>query len=352
MEKSRAKSSRTVLLVKLTTLFFFLLASSFVALLADEMTDCVERTPSEFKQFVTALKKAESASKNGDKNLENIHLQEAKSALEKLPRNTANGVLRIEFQKALTENTFSRIHGGKSSQLSDLYQGLAICAKGGLYEHLYEAITSHESRMPYYASVTDGKSDPIFKKIAFMQRMNLPIAWYIDVQARKFQKNGIPIIIGDLKSMSTIPSKETKPKYHGTFNSQILGDIRTHLRDYQKKALKFVKDAKFAEVAAETLKMVNYVRHMEKQHQAHMAMTVHMLDSVGYTALHAAKYQADSQGKTDNLSRQFLTIQILPLQECLPTDKNAQALHGLGAGVIVNDVPDIPFLQEWQLSHK
>lgn len=72
-------------------------------------------------------------------------------------------------------------------------------------------------------------------------------------------------------------------------------------------------------------------------------MTVHMLDSVGYTSLHAAKYQAASHGKTDNLARQFLTIQILPLQECLPTDEKAQKIHKPGAGVIVNDVPDIPY---------
>jgi len=93
MQQSRTKRSQKVLLVKFAALFFFLLASSFVTLLADEKMDCAERTPSEFKQFVTALKKAENASKSGDKNLENMHLQEAKSALAKLPRNTANGVL-------------------------------------------------------------------------------------------------------------------------------------------------------------------------------------------------------------------------------------------------------------------
>lgn len=345
--KSEARLSQLRQCFKYSILFFFVFASFFNVLLADEKVDCPERIPTEFHQFVEALKKAEIASRNGNDDLEKSYLQAAKKALEKLPKNTANGVLRIEFQRALTENTFHRLHGGRSPQLTNLYQGLLACAKGGLYEHLYEAITSHETRMPYYASISDGQSDPIFKKIAFMQRMNLPIAWYIDLQARKFQKSGIPIIIGDLKSMATIPPKEKKPEYQGTMSSQTFNEIRIHLRDYQRTALKFVKDSKFAEVAAETLKMVNYVRYMEKQHRAHLAMTVHMLDSVGYTSLHAAKYQTDSQGKTDSLARQFLTIQILPLQECLPTDKKAQAIHKLGAGVIVNDVPDIPFLQEW-----
>lgn len=342
--KSGAQLSKFRLGLKISLTLFFLLASFVNVLLADEKDP--KGLPTGFEQFVEALKKAENACRKGDNELEQSHLQEAKAALAKLPKNTANGLLRIEFQRALTEKSFHRLHGGQASDMSNLYHGLFACAKGGLYEHLYEAITSHEKRMPYYASITQGKSDPIFKKIAFMQRMNLPIAWYIDLQARKFQKDGIPIIIGDLESMATIPPKEKKPKYRGVICSQTFSEIRIHLRDYQKKALKLVKSGKFAEVAAETLKMVNYVRHMEKQHQAHLAMTVHMLDSVGYTSLHAAKYQAASHGKTDNLARQFLTIQILPLQECLPTDEKAQKIHKLGAGVIVNDVPDIPFLQE------
>lgn len=338
--------------IKYSFLFFFMFAAASNVLLAADKTDCPEKFPIEFKQFVELLKKAEKASRNGQNDLENSSLREAGNALKQLPKNTANGLLRIEFQKVLGENSFNRVHKSKSKRLSHLYHGLSSCAKGGLYEHLYEAIISHEKRMPYYASVTGGQSDPIFKKIAFMQRMNLPVAWYIDLQARKFQKNGIPIIVGDLKSMATIPPKEQKPKYHGVLDNQIFNEIRIHLREYQKKALKFVKADNFAGVAAETLKMVNYVRYMEKQHKAHLAMTVHMLDSVGYTALHADKYQKQSQGETDNLARQFLKIQILPLQECLPADKKAQNIHKLGAGVIVNDVPDIPFLQEWQQTNR
>ncbi|MBU1106420.1 MAG: hypothetical protein KKB51_07125 [Candidatus Riflebacteria bacterium] len=106
-------------------------------------------------------------------------------------------------------------------------------------------------------------------------------------------------------------------------------------------------DKLFHKIADATHGLVVELCQLEKQHNAHLAMLVHMLDSVGYTALHAADYQHEAEGKTDNLAHQFLAIQIFPLQECLPTDHKAQALHAKGFGIIVNDVPNIPFLAAW-----
>jgi len=147
--------------------------------------------------------------------------------------------------------------------------------------------------------------------------------------------------------MSTIYSKERPPCYNGIMSDETLKAARIKVRDYQKTAFRHVSKNEFYKVAEATHELVIYLRQLEKQHNAHLAMLVHMLDSVGYTALHAAGYQQNTSGATDNLARQFLTIQIFPLQECLPTDHKAQALHARGIGVIVNDVPDIHFLKEW-----
>jgi len=201
--------------------------------------------------------------------------------------------------------------------------------------------------MPYYSSITNGRSDAIFKKIAGLQSLNLPISWYIDLQAKRFQRAGIPVITGDLVNMNTINPKEQPPVYRGIMPESTIKDLRIRIREFQKHAMSALKKPDFKAVARATHEMVMHVKELEKKHGAHLAMTVHMLDSIGYTALHAADYQKNTHGDTDNLCRQFLTIQVFPMQQCLPTDLKAQHLHAAGAGVIVNDVPDIPFLKEW-----
>ena len=303
-------------------------------------------------EFADSLKKADAARKNRQLDLEKQFLNEAKDSLQKLPENSANAIIKKDFEQILTEHDFNRLHGSKNKRLFHLYQGLFEICKGGLYEHLADAIRSHEERMPFYARLTRGESDSIFKTIASKQKMNLPVSWYIDVQARKFQKDGIPIIVGDLKNMNTIRPKEQAPDFTNTMPEEVFTDISLHIRDLQKKAMRALSKNNFNEVAAETYNTARYIRMLENKYRAHMAMTVHMLDSLGYTSLHAAQYQKQSAGETDSLARQFIAIHIIPLQDCLPTDQKAQKLHKLGVGVIVNDVPDIPFFQEWQRLHR
>ncbi|MEW6712771.1 MAG: hypothetical protein AB1403_23340, partial [Candidatus Riflebacteria bacterium] len=168
-----------------------------------------------FKHFVAALQDAEAAHRSGDTQAEQQHLKMAAKMLEGLPTNTSNALIEQDFKGILIEDAFGRVHKNPSWRLQHIYHGLFDCTKGGLYEHLAEAIASHESRMPYYSEKTGGKSDAIFKKIAGLQGLNLPIAWYIDAQARRFQKDGIPIIIGDLKSMATIFPKDKPPVFKG-----------------------------------------------------------------------------------------------------------------------------------------
>ncbi len=305
-----------------------------------------------FAPFATALQSAKDAHSRRSYDQERTALLTAKNALEKIAMEPQHALIRQDFQNLLIKDTFSRIHGSSSEQLRGLYLGLECGVAGGLYEHLYEAICSHESRMPYYSKRSDGLSDPIFRKIAFLQRLNLPIAWYIDLQARRFQKAGVPIIIGDLVSMSTLPPKEKAPRSNSSMKPEPISSVRTKVKDFQKKVFSFLKRNEFSQVASATHELALYLRKIEQKHNAHLAMLVHMVDSLGYTALHAADYQKQTQGKTDNLARQFLTIQTFPLQECLPTDQKAQSLHTRGIGVIVNDVPDIPFLKEWDKYQK
>ncbi|MDD3149125.1 MAG: hypothetical protein PHD82_17685, partial [Candidatus Riflebacteria bacterium] len=296
----------------------------------------------EFAAFIGALHGARDAFADANSELEQLYLKKAEKILDRIKKSPSTALVHHDFKSILLQQTFSRLHGSSNSRLHQLYAGLSRYARGGLYEHLVDAIRSHEHRMPYYAGKTQGRSDAIFKKIATLQRLNLPVAWYIDLQAGRFQKDGIPIITADLVDMKTIYPAAQPPAFKGKMTAQTLSGLRQQVKAFQKKAMHSLKKAAFQDVAAATHDLVTLVRKLEQEHAAHLAMTVHMLDSIGYSALHAARYQQLSAGETDGLARQYLAIQIFPLQECLPTDHKAQDLHAMGAGVIVNDVPEIP----------
>jgi hypothetical protein len=57
------------------------------------------------------------------------------------------------------------------------------------------------------------------------------------------------------------------------------------------------------------------------------------------------------QGEVIPLAKAFLAVQLLPFDQTLPLDLEAQALHARGVGIVVNDVPAIPFAAEWEAAH-
>ncbi|HNX75239.1 MAG TPA: hypothetical protein PLM07_11735 [Candidatus Rifleibacterium sp.] len=337
---------------------FLVMALLFVAVFcaglvrAETVTRDYYREMGSFAEFIGALHGAKDAYQSGQDEVEQLYLEKAENVLDKIELAPATALVRQDFKGVIVQHAFSRAHGSESPRLHQLYRGLVDPTQGGLYEHLTEAMRCHKSRMPYYAGQTHGKSDAIFKKIAILQRLNLPVAWYIDLQARRFQRSGTPIVTADLVSMKSIFPADRPTAFKGIMTTQTLNEVRRQIKAFQKKAMRSLRFAAFYEVAAAAHELATSIRAIEKQHGAHLAMTIHMLDSVGLAALHASDYQKRTAGETDGLARQFLAMQMFPLQECLPTDHDAQKLHAMGVGVIVNDVPEIPFLQEWEAGQK
>lgn len=77
-------------------------------------------------------------------------------------------------------------------------------------------------------------------------------------------------------------------------------------------------------------------------------MTRHMLESIGISACHSIDYAEESGGRTLLLSKTLVLSQVWGLALSLGIDAKAQACHALGAGIIENDLPHIPFEQTWR----
>lgn len=302
------------------------------------------------EEFAQALNDAGTMKNAGKADQEEAALARALQALKGLERHTANAVIQQDFSLLVERHRFQKAHRLGTSPLEDLYGSAVNQTTSGLHEHLTEAIRSHEDRLPEYARLTDNRSTPLFRRIGFLQKLNLPVARYIDWRARRFQKQGISIISGDLVSMKGIAPLTRPPLHRHTLPVASYEALRTLLKGYQKQCLKDLLKTQFTSIAARTFDTLQAVKAYETREDCHLAMTCHMLESIGLFALHAVRYQEQSAGETTGLSRLYLTIQLFPLLECLATDRKAQDSHVMGVGVIFNDVPPIPFEEEWESS--
>jgi hypothetical protein len=195
--------------------------------------------------------------------------------------------------------------------------------------------------------MTSGKSLNVSRRMIFLEQTALPVVKLIDLWAVKFNNEGIPIIKNDLVSSLDVNPAETAPIYRKKIPKAISDKLLKDIIYYCKKTLKNIWKNDFLEIANQSVILLKRIKSLEKKHCSHLAMSAHFVESIGIGALHSIIYSEISNNRTNKLSRVFLAVQILTLPGCLKTDIEAQKLHSIGCGIVVNDVPHIPLLKEW-----
>lgn len=214
-------------------------------------------------------------------------------------------------------------------------------------DHLRDAIAINSERKKLYAQMTQNRSLWISRALIFFEKVALVFAWFIDRKAVKFHKMGIPVIANDFVPMHSLPSYDTAPMYRHKASKEVLRSIAKDLKSYRKSMKFYVFQGDFMGAAKISYDVLQRIRKMEKEHECHFAMTCHLIESIGFAALHAPRYAKESQGATISLSKTFIRVQMLGLLSSLWFDKQAGAIHRMRVGILVNDVPSIPFEREY-----
>lgn len=223
-----------------------------------------------------------------------------------------------------------------------------INSSGPFVTHLTDAIRINRARREYYAAKTGGLSNAVSRRLILLERASLPFAWAIDRMAAKFNDNSIPVIAGDFVHMSVINDKKTPPVFKNKASAASVKKVRAALAGLDKSIKKALKTSDFSAVCADSYRALLSVEAVETAECSHFALSKHIVESIGFAALHARAYAQLSDGGTAGLSKLFIRVQALALSFCAGTDAEAQKSHELGAGVLVNDVPLIPFKKEWE----
>lgn len=214
----------------------------------------------------------------------------------------------------------------------------------GLKRHLQEAIEINRKRKSIYARMTDGASLALSNRLIFTEKMALLPAMWLELKARPFQKKGIPIIANDFVPMEHLPPPDTPPTYTGVASHELKKEVANKVDTFIDLVSPLVKKGKLELLHDVTYEMLTSIKNLEKQYQCHFAMLIHLLESMGYIAKNCMEYARKSGGDTKELAEKILQIHLIPIRLSLKAvDFPAQQFHQQGVGIIVNDLPTIPF---------
>lgn len=220
--------------------------------------------------------------------------------------------------------------------------------KGEFHQHLADAIRVNTARKPYYAKITNGQSKVISNLLIASEYLLLPTAHYYGVKARSFNEQGIGIVDSDFASMNDISPAETPPKYRNVASKDSLKQFYVTLKQFKAEALSDSKRADFIAIAKKAEQVLSEIKSAEESDEAHYAMSTHLVESIGISALHSVIYAKQSQQKTVPLSTKLLKSQLGAISPLIVmAEKKIQSMHQLGAGIIVNEAPHIPFVSRY-----
>ena len=214
----------------------------------------------------------------------------------------------------------------------------------GFEQHLRDAIVIYKERSTLYSAMTNGKSKNIFSQLIVSEMALLPVARLYDLRAIPFIDKGIPIIKNDFVSMEGNKGFEYPFTPALLMTGSMEGDAQAVLDE-----LLSVDKQNLMSVAQASFDALNKIHQLEDDNQVYFPMTKHFLESLGFGSLHAIYYQCQSDGETFTLARDFAKLQLLAIKygKSISLDKRANVLHQQGVGILVNDLPDIPFLDEY-----
>lgn len=217
-------------------------------------------------------------------------------------------------------------------------------------KHLQDAIVINTNRKQLYAKMTHGKSRWLSSLLIFFEKLSSWFSPCLDKAAIPFQKRGIPIVAKDFVSMESIKNHRDSPPYQKIATDKTVAKLKRELSVFRNQMTQHLKQDNFQGVAKDSYDLLAKIKAVEAESESHFAMTCHLIESIGLAALNAVEYSKQSHGETNSLSKRLINFQKIALWSCLYVDKLAQKIHRMGIGIIVNDVPHIPFEEQYEIS--
>lgn|GEM_PF-1530704 len=214
----------------------------------------------------------------------------------------------------------------------------------GFEKHLQDAISLYGERKEQYSEQTNGATDVLFERLILTETLLLPVAKTYDARAYPFTEQGIAIIQNDFVAMDDNRGFD----YPLPAAAELSAELEQQAQDIIQSL--FTIDGQDAFAVSDTVNSVlRSIAAFEHRHNVYLPMSKHLIESLGYGALHSLYYRCDSDNKTYRLGQDLMALQLLAIKigNPLDYDRAANIFHQQRVGVLLNDLPHIPFLQEY-----
>ena len=215
-----------------------------------------------------------------------------------------------------------------------------------LAKHLIEAIWINFVRSFFYAYHSRGYSLPLSWFLIFAELVSIPTSilmdvWFLIVTGRSLDEIFVP--------MHNIKSVSTPPLYTRKMPRELYQEFHRRFYQYFGQSWRRMRNAQFVEMVHETKALLEQVHAAEASVQCHMEMSRHLLESVGLT-LFRASVEKREKGRGRLFFSFLIAAHLICIVPCIYIDAWATKIHHRGLGILVNDVPPIPFLAELKQS--
>ena len=221
-------------------------------------------------------------------------------------------------------------------------------AEHGLVDHLRAAIRQNVARRGDYRRRGGWRAWALSVVLVGHERALLPAAALLDRQARRFWREGLPVLAADLEPLARSPPPGRRLdgvravprralRWLAGFAWASTRELGALLRRRGFRADRFRDVARAVGAALDALAL------LEDRFGARCALTAHVLESIGVTAVNGLAYAERSGGRTAALSRRFAAGQVLLLPGAVLLDALAGPVHARGVPLFVDDVPPVPF---------
>lgn len=209
--------------------------------------------------------------------------------------------------------------------------------------HVKEAIKVNRERAKFYADLSNGKTKGLSKLYTSMEYALLPVSAIFDRWGRRLSQQGIPVLANDFVPMSAIKPAATKPINTRALDRDGRKAFRKLLDAFQSRVFAVASRKDFLQVQMAAIEALTGLRQLEARYACNLALSVHFVESIGLAGRNADNLSRSFAGRPDNFYRAFIVAQNAGVKMFSLIDLKAQPFHGQGVGIIVNDLPAIPF---------
>ena len=209
--------------------------------------------------------------------------------------------------------------------------------------HVKEAIFVNKTRAAFYSKLSNGRTKSLSRLYTSMEYAILPLSSLIDRWALRLNKSGIPVLVNDFVSMSGVNPAEAGLLRTGILNATGRAELKEVLSTFQKGINRHAGHKDFLQAELQAITTLHDLRKLELKYNCNLALSIHIVESIGLATRNARQLGQSFNGRSDNFYRVFILLQNAGVMMFAKVDLKAQPFHKQQIGIIVNDLPPIPF---------